>query len=94
MSSGKKRIVIKKTKSFTLVRQERPGKKTWFEIHFNKWSLSHSNTWEGLKEVTDSLDAMFATKGTKKKPMDFTWFFWKYEEADQLFTMANLKWST
>jgi hypothetical protein len=94
MSSGKKRTVIKTTKAFTFVRQERPGKKTWFEIHLTEWSLGQSNTWEELKEVTNDLDAMFATKGTKKKPADFTWFFWKYEEADQLFTMANLKWST
>ena len=93
MSSGKKRTVLKQTKAFRLVRQERPGKKTWFEIHLDKWNCGRSGTWEELAEFTKELDVMFESKSTKKQPADFTWFFWKYEEADQLFTMANLKWS-
>lgn len=93
MSSGKKRTVIKSTEVFIFVRQERPGKKTWFEIHLNNWQVG-ANSWEELEKLTKELDELFLVKGAKKKPMDRTWNFWKYEEADQLFTLANLKWIT
>ena len=92
MADGKKRTVLKKTRQFTFVRQERPGKKTWYEIKHNQWTTKASN-WEELKEVIDDLTMMFETKGAKKQPKDFTWFFWKYEEADAAFTMASLKYA-
>jgi hypothetical protein len=92
MTNVKKRTVIKKTKQFEFVRQERPGKKTWFEIHFSEWSTG-ANTWEEIKGVTDDLAMIFETKGAKKQPRDFTWFFWKYDEADAAFTMAALKYT-
>jgi hypothetical protein len=92
MADVKKRTVIKKTRQFEFVRQERPGKKTWYEIKFSQWTTKAS-TWEELKDVIDDLNAIFATNKAKKQTSEFTWFFWKYEEADAAFTMAALKYT-
>ena len=92
MADVKKRTVIKKTKQFEFIRQERPGKKTWYEIKFAQWTTKAS-TWEELKDVVDDLNAIFATNNAKKQPAEFTWFFWNREEADAAFTMAALKYT-
>jgi uncharacterized protein with von Willebrand factor type A (vWA) domain len=93
MMAGKKRTVIKETSRLLFVRQERPGKKTWFEIHFKQW-YSRSATWEEADEQVKELDELFGSKGgSKARPSDLIWNFWKYEVADELFTLATLKYT-
>jgi hypothetical protein len=92
MAISKKRIVVSESRCFTLVRQERPDKKTWFEIKVDEWKIG-SNTWEDSEAIIAEISTMFETNGAQKQPRNFVWFFWKYDDAFAAFTMATLKYT-
>lgn len=90
MSNCKNRTVLKKTRLFNLVRQERKGKKTWYEITVNSWLLTRDYT-----EYTARRAAMYeagAQSGAKSLSGRDGWSLWNYNEANELFLMFILKW--
>ena len=86
---NKKRTVIQQTKSFTFVRQDRPGKKTWFEIQTDAWpdySMTLGESMARLAEFNDFFGG--AAHCDSNRPI---WQCWEFEEANNLFLMAVLK---
>lgn len=99
--SGKTRIVLKETGQFKLIKQLRPGRKTWYEIEFCLrnvlWPVGASS-WADRDALAAAVSQTFDPAGIKtfKKSAHWpqtNWRFWTLAEADQLFTLAVIKWS-
>lgn len=97
----KKRTVLQQTRIFKLTKQERPNKKTWYEIEVDYRRMNDSGlafAFTGPTPMMETIIEFFdPSKLTKFGFNGFQvvnkWRYWKREEAEQLFTMALLKWS-
>ena len=98
--SGKTRIVLKEVNQFKLIKQIRPGRKTWYEIEFNLRGQQWNGSWaSGRDAFAEQVSRTFDPAGTKtfKKTAHWpqtNWRFWTLAEADQLFTFAVIKWNS
>ena len=96
MAKTKFRTVLKQTRLFRLVKQERAGKKTWYEIEYFGFVSTLAGREESMQQANDIAALMDPTglkTFRKTGVVPKIWRFWKLEEADQLFTMAALRWT-
>lgn len=96
MPKVKKRTVISSTNSFQMVKQERPGKKTWYEISYRNPDWGRL-TWAEEEQLNNEILDFFTTmsaNGVDKARFEISWKFWKYDQANNAFLMAALKFET